>query len=187
MNNEVPVEPVLVLINQDDSVYFDRPWADYKAGFGSEETNYWLGLDSLHSLTSTGSYRLSVDMISWDNVTLWAHYDSFSVGPESGNYTLSVSGYDQSSTAGDSLIGNADTTHDGMMFSTIDNDNDRCPCHCAGVHKAGWWYNWCYEAQPTGTYHHGGVVDDTGIAWRSAPGYNQYYSFKTMFLIITPK
>lgn len=45
----------------------------------------------------------------------WARYEHFAVGNNSTNYTLSISGYDPASTAGDGL-----SSHNGMAFSTWD-------------------------------------------------------------------
>ncbi|XP_027720742.1 ficolin-3 isoform X2 [Vombatus ursinus] len=39
---------------QDGSVDFYRPWASYKAGFGSKESEFWLGNENLYQLTCEG-------------------------------------------------------------------------------------------------------------------------------------
>lgn len=36
---------------QDGSVDFFRSWSSYKAGFGSQESEFWLGNENLHQLT----------------------------------------------------------------------------------------------------------------------------------------
>ena len=77
----------------------------------------------------------------------WAYYDSFSVGPAADKYRLSVSCYDPSSPAGDSL-----SDHDGMQWSAPDQDNDLSPGSCAGILDTSWWFNVCYQANPLGTY-----------------------------------
>ena len=159
----MPAGPVVFLHRQDASVSFTRPWVDYKNGFGSPDTNYWIGLDRLHTLTSSRAYALRVNMTDWDGRTLWAGYDRFSVGPESGNYTLSVTGYDSDSTALDMMNYN-----NGMMFTTYDRDNDRWRdfgsifvtsndyqaggTDCARERKGGWWYSICLFVNPTGVY-----------------------------------
>ena len=66
-------------------------------------------------------------MRDWNNNLYWAEYDHISVGPESDKYRLSVSGYNTSSTAGDSLTNKSFTTwgqHDNKPFTTINRDNE---------------------------------------------------------------
>jgi len=55
-----------------------------------------------------------------------------------------VSGY--SGDAGDAMAGTTNSPYfnnDGMMFTTVDSDNDACPYNCAEELSNGWWYNWC--------------------------------------------
>lgn len=70
------------------------PWADYRNGFGSAGSDFWLGLERLHLMTNSGNYRLRVEVLWRDNRT-WssAEYWSFVVGPEvNEQYRLSVDG-----------------------------------------------------------------------------------------------
>ena len=160
----LPTEQVVFLHREDASVNFYRPWVDYRNGFGSPDTNYWMGLDHLHTLTSSRAYGLRVDMSDWDGKTLWAGYDKFSVGPESGNYKLSVGGYDRNSTTPDAM-----QYQNSMMFTTYDRDNDEWRSdhlvltfeyerynisggNCAEDRKGGWWYSDCKFSYPTGVY-----------------------------------
>ena len=88
------------------------------------------------------------------STNLWysAEYWSFKIGDElNDKYRLQVSGY--SGDAGDSLqyegewLGNGRYGvyyHNGMKFSTHDQDNDLSIEHCAYVRQGGWWYNHCY-------------------------------------------
>ena len=172
------------LHRHDASVSFTRPWADYKKGFGSPDTNYWMGLNSLHTLTSSKTYGLRVDMTGWDGRTLWAEYGRFSVGPESGNYKLKVGGYNTSSTVKDRIV-----YHNGMKFSTYDRDNDWDDDSCARKHKGGWWYNNCYMVNPTGLYLSGGKCNrnSNGIIWYPTPGYCRFYSLKDITFTLVAK
>ena len=77
----------------DGSVDFYRGWADYEHGFGSLTGEFWLGLDKIHRLTSSGSYKLRVDLEDFDGKTYYAEYDSFEVGSEAQKYQLSVRNY----------------------------------------------------------------------------------------------
>ena len=60
---------------------------------------YWLGMDTLHELTSQKSYTLRVELGDWDNNTAYAEYSIFSIGSELDNCTLTAEGYN--GTAGE--------------------------------------------------------------------------------------
>jgi len=155
----VPVMSVFgwIIIQQHigDSFDWQLPWADYKAGFGSTDADFWLGLEQMHLLTSSQVYRLRVEVLLESN-NLWysAEYWSFQIGHETTNkYRLSVEGY--SGDAGDSLQyqgnyngdGNFGSyLHDGMMFSTNDQDNDLATENCAAGRRGAWWFNSCFWA-----------------------------------------
>jgi len=148
-----------IIVHQHLGYSFDwrLPWADYKAGFGSIDADFWLGLEKMHLLTSFRPYRLRVEMQE-RSTNLWysAEYWSFKIGDEvNDKYRLEVSGY--SGDAGNSLQYEGDYNgdedfgyykHDGMMFSTYDQDNDGLVSEdCASKHGGdGWWYNYCYWA-----------------------------------------
>ena len=142
------------------------PWADYKAGFGSVDADFWLGLENIHLLTSSQPYRLRVE-VQENSTNLWysAEYWSFKIGDElNDKYRLEVFGY--SGDAGDSLQYEGDYNgdgkfgnynHNGMGFSTYDQDNDRLANgNCAKSKTAGWWFNKCSRSCLTGNqkYHY---------------------------------
>jgi len=129
------------------SFNWNLPWADYKAGFGSIDADFWLGLEKMHLLTSSQPYRLRVEM-QFVNTNLWysAEYWSFKIGDElNDKYRLEVSGY--SGDAGDSLQYEGDGGYfyqNGMKFTTVDQDNDESGSkNFASRHDGGWWYNNC--------------------------------------------
>merc|ERR1711962_1091581 len=44
-----------------ESPFKDNGWSEYKSGFGKkEDKNYWLGLEKIHQITSSGSWNLKV-------------------------------------------------------------------------------------------------------------------------------
>ena len=77
----------------DGSVDFYRGWAEYKRGFGSLTGEFWLGLDKIHRLTSSGNYKLRVDLEDFSANTYYAEYDFFKVASEGEKYELSVGRY----------------------------------------------------------------------------------------------
>ena len=154
----------LLMKRQDGSVDFYRNWTDYKRGFGNLEGEHWLGLDNMYLLThqSSDPPQLRVDLADWEGNTAFAKYAQFSVGDEDSDYTLSVSGNQSASTAGDSL-----TYHDGQRFSTPDRDNDASSGHCAV--SGSWWYRNCYYSLLTGKYYPSGerrpIRSPPGVIW----------------------
>ena len=85
-------------------------------------------------------------MVYDDGSLASAMYWSFAIGPETNNYTLTVSGYD-GKIGGDAFDKDAGSTiykSNGQPFSTYDSDNDHCiTCSCAIKRGSGWWFNHC--------------------------------------------
>ncbi|CAG2250432.1 unnamed protein product [Mytilus edulis] len=83
----------------------------------------------------------------------------------------------------DSLLYPGKQNHSGMMFSTIDRDNDRYISNCASVYKGAWWYNACYRANLNGEYLRGHYSTfGNGITWWKWKGFQ--YSLKSTKLLI---
>ena len=77
----------------DGSVDFYRGWDDYKQGFGNLNDEFWLGLDKIHRLSFSGSYKLRVDLEDLHGNTAFAEYSSFGVSSEGAKYQLSLGSY----------------------------------------------------------------------------------------------
>ena len=160
---------------QDGSVDFYRNWTDYEDGFGNLTGEFWLGLDKINCLTKEQSNTLRVDLGDFDGNTSYAQYNTFSVGNSTTEYTLTVGGY--SGTAGDSLA-----YHNGMKFTTRDNDNDNntrnWENNCAKYWHGAWWFNYCFYSHLNGLYHHNPVISlPYGIIWYHWKG-EHFYSLK---------
>ena len=157
---------------QDGSVDFYKYWTDYENGFGNLNGEFWLGLGKIKRLTKEQSNTLRVDLGDFDGNTSYAQYTTFSVGDITTDYNLTVGGY--SGTAGDSL-----TYHNGMKFSTRDNDNDNSSGtgNCALSYHGAWWFNHCFTSHLNGPYHHNPVISIVnGTIWYTWRGW--YYSLK---------
>ena len=121
---------------------FNLNWTEYKSGFGTLETDYWMGLDLLASLTANRSYQALFKLTNTTG-TYEARYSKFHVGNESTHFILSVDGY--SGEAGDALRNpQFDYSANGKPFSTPDRDHDTWAIDsCAALRKSGWWYGYC--------------------------------------------
>ena len=144
----------------DGSVDFYLGWEDYKDGFGDIGGEYWLGLDKLNRLTSTGlSWQLRIDLEDFDGNTAYALYEDFHIGDEATLYQITIGSY--SGTAGDSL-----SSDNGMEFSTNDRDNDQWSSECAAIYSKGsWWYKNCGLSNLNGLYIGSAQTTATGMAW----------------------
>ena len=159
-----------ILRRENGAVEFDRLWIDYRNGFGDVTTEHYLGNDVISQLTSSGSYKLQVDLTLWSgNQYSYAQYSTFTVGPESSSYPyrLNVNGY--SGTAGEQLI-----YHNSQRFATNDYDTNSCASSWTG----GWWYYYCTTGHLTAKYAYGGTCNQTDsgkcISWGSVSSSRQY-------------
>uniref|UniRef100_K1R1H0 Angiopoietin-related protein 1 n=1 Tax=Magallana gigas TaxID=29159 RepID=K1R1H0_MAGGI len=146
----------------DGSVDFYRNWADYKAGFGSIDSEFWLGNDNLHELTSVLGYtRLRIELQAFDGREGHIEF-SFSIDDESLQYMIHVSMISGNIPDRFRLANNA-------PFSTLDRDNDGHNGKvCTTDHHGGWWYArdaFCTEANLNGVYFDTYILERTGIYW----------------------
>ena len=162
----------------DGTVDFYRNWADYLKGFGDLNGEFWLGLNKIHRLTQAANTTLRVDLADFEGEKRYANYSTFRVLDSSRKYTLMIGGY-----SGDA--GNSMASHNGMNFTTLDEDNDNYAGgsyphkdNCAIAFKGAWWYSSCHGSNLNGQYlsgHHTSYTD--GINWYRWKGYR--YSLKT--------
>jgi len=82
--------PLLVQQNVDGSNFFNRSWAEFKAGFNDSSGNYWLGNELLSQLTLNGRYKLRFDLQGRGRGWYYAEYSTFRVMAETHNYSLQV-------------------------------------------------------------------------------------------------
>ena len=159
----------------DGSQNFYIYWKNYDLGFGELDEEFWLGLNKLHRLTTSGgSNSLRVDLEDFDVNKRFAKYSVFSVANALTQYKLTVGGY--SGNAGDSL-----TSHSGMKFSTRDRDNDVWSGHCAQKFKGAWWYRYCYHSNLNGEYLFGNHSSHAnGVNWYHWKEYHYSLKFSEM-------
>ncbi|XP_062570735.1 ryncolin-1-like, partial [Saccostrea cucullata] len=100
--------------------------------------------DAIYAFTEDKNQVLRIDLQGHNGEEAYAVYTTFYIGDEDSKYILTVSGY--SGTAdkyldppiwrelSDSLIG----FHNGMIFSTKDQDNDGSSGDCATKYHGAW-------------------------------------------------
>ncbi|VDI47145.1 Hypothetical predicted protein [Mytilus galloprovincialis] len=91
--------------------------------------------EHIHSLTSSGKYELRIDLTDKSNTEKYAVYKTFVVGDAASKYQLTVGDY--SGNAGDQMA-----YHNGMKFSTTDQDNDQNSGKCVDNYGP-WWHGNC--------------------------------------------
>ena len=137
----------------DGSVEFNRNWADYEAGFGDFNQEFWLGLSKIYRLVKPGTQNtLRVEVADFEGNSAYAEYSTFNIGDSSAKYVLTIDGY--SGTAGDSMTNSYDPhSANGKKFSTKDSDNDIWSAGSCSENRAGaWWYGHCGYANLNSIY-----------------------------------
>ncbi|XP_062132099.1 fibrinogen-like protein 1 isoform X3 [Drosophila sulfurigaster albostrigata] len=133
---------------------FGRDWATYRKGFGSLDSDFFLGLEKIHRLTSQQQYELYIHLVAEDGSIFYARYDDFKISDEDHGYSLSLGKFKGN-------IWDAMREHENMKFTTFDRDNDSDSYdNCAVLYKSGWWYNRCFDCNLNGLY---GVT----LKWRT--------------------
>ncbi|XP_072120372.1 fibrinogen like 1B isoform X1 [Mobula birostris] len=176
-------------------VNFNRGWDDYKSGFGlfqGKNDEYWLGNENIYQILAAGRYIIKIDLTDWNGEKRYTTYEKINISDEEDKYRLTFARY--SGTAGDALSGGLipeeqwSSSHNGMQFSTLDQDNDRyLQGNCAQEGKSGWWFNRCHSANLNGKYYrHGNYTakHDSGVLWSTWKGL--WYSLKFTTMKIRP-
>eukprot|EP00794_Sanderia_malayensis_P020453 gene20453-22469_t len=134
-----------------------------KPSFGDVIGNYWLGLEALHQLTSTGETVLRIDLRRDDSIWAYAEYNGFKIQSEAQKYKLKYTSY--TGTAGDALSKNKN-----QPFSTYDSDNDAASWNCAASWKGAWWHHDCFFANLNNGYYNTSVPQSlmpSTMSWKS--------------------
>ena len=145
---------LVVQRRQDGSVDFSRTWLEYEDGFGKLTSEFWYGLRALHCLTGQGGWEMRMDIKLANGTSIILQYEQFIVASAKDKYKLIVGGFQGTTT--DPMA-----HHNGMYFTTKDNDNDKSGGNCAlvyGLKKpiGGWWYKSCWVGgtAPNIIYNH---------------------------------
>ncbi|XP_070071949.1 fibroleukin-like isoform X2 [Drosophila takahashii] len=74
----------------------------YDNGFGDLSKEFWMGFEFIHQLTNTQTHELYVQLVDFNNQTIFARYDNFVVGSKDEKYVLKSLG-SYSGNAGDAF------------------------------------------------------------------------------------
>ncbi|XP_077969307.1 ficolin-3-like [Styela clava] len=137
---------IIIQKRYNGSVDFSGDWETYARGFGERDGEFWLGLRTLHQITSHGNFQLRIDLVLQSGSVKYAEYSTFAVGNENSKFRLTVSGY--SGDTDDRM-----TYHSGHGFTTLDMDDDKhTAVNCAAHFHGAWWHNSCYHSNLNGRY-----------------------------------
>ncbi|XP_060657384.1 angiopoietin-related protein 7-like [Drosophila nasuta] len=118
---------------------FNRDWATYRKGFGAMDSDFFLGLEKIHRITSLQRFKLYIHLVARNGSTYNARYDDFKISDEDHGYALSLGKF--SGTINEDAM----RYHENIKFTTFDRDNDKDDGNCAVYFKSGWWYKNCYN------------------------------------------
>ena len=129
----------------------NRDWVKYEDGFGDLNGEFWIGLRSMHCLTSQGNWELRIDYKLKNGTESYLYYNKFAIGSAEDQYPLNTSGFDSIG-----LTDPFDSGHPltGMKFTSRDRDNDLNGSNCAQCY-GGWWHNDCNNIRLNNKYNQG--------------------------------
>lgn len=114
----------------------NRYWVEYEDGFGTLTGEFWLGLRSIHCLTSSqDKWELRIDYQLSNGEKSYLHYKNFAVASADNQYRLTISGFDYSrGQTSDPFSSGASLN--GMPFSSKDYTTGTC-----ARDYGGWWHD----------------------------------------------
>ena len=153
---------------------FNRTWQECAQGFGDLEGNFWLGLDTIHYLTSCDNVTLRIDLRALNGTQGFAKYTEFRIAGRDTEYTIHIGGY-----KGD--IG--DSMQSGYKFSTWDNDNDyNSDRNCAATRAGPWWYRNCSKVRLMSLFFPDARNQHERLKWESWVDLQKMITFAEMKL-----
>merc|ERR1712198_502584 len=145
---------------QDPGPFESNTWNGYSSGFGEElGDNYWMGLEKLHEMTSTGDWDVYFSLRHAEGAATFICHN-FRVASELHYYKVNLNSCGDLVTTNQELYqGYPDGYNylDNVFFTTTDVDADGNKDNCALAWNGGFWYpnvpeNCIYSYPPTGDY-----------------------------------
>lgn len=140
---------IVIQARFDGLVDFFTTWTEYRNGFGSVDSEHWLGNNFIRQITQNNDYELIFELTGYEaNEYASAKYSPFRIGSEDEKYKLEIGTF-----TGEGEIVDQFTYHNGSMFTTKDSDNDVWKeQNCADRMQAGWWYKSCNLVNVNGVW-----------------------------------
>ena len=87
-------EPRILIASRDhaDAKFFYNKMIQYVEGFSDGQSNFWIGLDTLHTVTNANQYDLRLVAITETGIEYVEEYLKFRIGNVTEKYKLEVSG-----------------------------------------------------------------------------------------------
>ncbi|XP_060658395.1 angiopoietin-related protein 3-like [Drosophila nasuta] len=116
---------------------FNKDWDTYRKGFGSFDSDFFLGLEKIHHLTSSQNFELFVHFVALNGSTYNAQYDNFKISDEDNEYQLQL---------GNGNMEKGLKNSNEYPFSTFDRHPEYLDSlDCEESLKSGWWHNNCLD------------------------------------------
>ncbi|XP_077972518.1 uncharacterized protein LOC120340070 isoform X2 [Styela clava] len=147
---------VIMRLENSDTSIFNAPYEDYLKPMGSiEHGNYWMGLENMHSITQSQTYKLRVELVLENGDINIQVFDLFRVGSASTDFKAKVGPRNAGESTAEIEMYKRITDINGKTFSTYDRGTHQA---CAVLGGAGWWYHtsgraYCQEVKLTGVYY----------------------------------
>ncbi|XP_062592511.1 angiopoietin-2-like [Saccostrea cucullata] len=120
----------VILSRRNGKVDFNRSYGEYESGFGSPNTEMWLGNKYIHFLTSYRWSILRIELTYSNSSVVDVEYGHIQVLHPRYNYYLHI--HDFSGNTSDMM-----SYLDGRRFGANDYDSGRCGCPILA--SGGWW------------------------------------------------
>jgi len=135
---------------------FWRTWSEYEEGFGTKDSDFWLGLRKVRELCPSNCELLM--KFRYESTDYWARYSSFWIEPASQFYKLHIDGF-----SGNMKEDGGMSYSNEAEFSTYDNDHTGVADCPAWAHSA-WWFHNCAYVNFNGIF--GSKEAHKGLKWR---------------------
>ncbi|XP_060663293.1 angiopoietin-related protein 3-like [Drosophila nasuta] len=126
---------IIIAKRFDGSQDFNKTWKEYMDGFGNLQSEFFIGLEKIHLITTLRRYKLHIFQ-EYDQLTDSTDYDDFRIGDAESQYELEEIGNRENDNYYDVLY-----YYKNQKFTTFDKNNiGNSGFNCASEGRGGWWY-----------------------------------------------